>query len=133
MRQIVFLFYALFLGLFVSACGGGHPAENAAVSFFNAAYKGNTDKMLALLAGIDMKKESEKSMAKGKLEMMAGQAKAQAEKKGGFKSVGIDPDSKSEITENSATVYLIVKFGDGSTQKERVRLLTENGAWKVRI
>lgn len=133
MRQIVFLFYALFLGLFVSACGGGHPAENAAVSFFNAAYKGNTDKMLALVAGIDMKKESEKSMAKGKLEMMAGQAKAQAEEKGGFKSVGIDPDSKSEITENSATVYLIVKFGDGSTQKERVRLLTENGAWKVKF
>lgn len=84
MRQIVFLFYALFLGLFVSACGGGHPAENAAVSFFNAAYKGNTDKMLAFVPGIDMKKESEKSMAKGKLEMMAGQAKAQAEKKRRF-------------------------------------------------
>ena len=133
MRQIVFLFYALFFGLFVSACGGGHPAENAAVSFFNAAYKGNTDKMLALVPGIDMKKESEKNMAKGKLEMMAGQAKAQAEKKGGFKNVGIDPDSKSEITENSATVYLIVNFGDGSTQKERVRLLTENGVWKVKL
>ena len=133
MRKIAFLFYALFFGLFVTACGGGHPAENAAVSFFNAAYKGDTDKMLTLVSGVNMDKESEKGMAKGKLEMMAGQAKGDAEKNGGFKGVSVDPDSKSEISENSATVYLIVKFGDGSAKKERVRLVTENGAWKVKL
>lgn len=133
MRQIAFLFYALFFGLFIAACGGGHPAENAALSFFNAAYKGDTNKMLTLVAGVNMDKESEKGMAKGKLEMMSAQAKSEAEKKGGFKSVAIDPDLQSEISENSATVYLIVKFGDGSAKKERVRLVTENGAWKVKL
>ena len=138
MRQISQKFYVLFLALFLgvslAACGGGgNPAENAALGFYNAAYKGETDKMLSLAADVDMSKESEKSMAKGKLEMMSGAAKEEAGKKGGFKKVEVSPEKPSEIAEDKATVYVVTHFGDGTKKEERTRLVKENGAWKVKL
>lgn len=133
MRSIAFLFYALFLGLCVTACGGGHPAENAAVSFFTAAFQGDADKMVARLAGVDSQKESEKNMVKGKMQMMAAASKEHAQKKGGLKKVEIDTEKKTEINKQDATVFVVIHFGDGSTEKETANLIQENGAWKIKL
>ena len=133
MRKIAFLFYALFFGLFVTACGGGHPAENAAVSFYSAIMKGDTEKAISLWAGVDLSKESEKGMAKGKMEMVIADAKEKSRKKGGFLKVSVDSDTPSNISENSATVHLIFHYGDNSTEKESVQLKKENNQWKVAL
>ncbi len=90
--------------------------------------------MATLIEGFEKASPEQVSGAKGKLSMMAERAAQRSKEKGGFKSVRVDPKKKTIMKdENSATVFVEEVFGDGSVEPGEMRLVKENGKWKVKL
>ncbi len=129
MRQIALLFYALFFGLLLTACGG-HPAEKTAVSFYTNLLTGKTEKAISLSTlGNQMDGRNQMDgIVVGKMKAIIDETLRQ---KGGYQKVTVDSKTPSKITEDSAIVYVIIYFGDGTRERECVQVKKVNNQWKV--
>jgi hypothetical protein len=108
--------------IFALACAGSSPVS-AVKSFYKAIGEGDTDDALGLL--------SERTIATiGKDKLRAGlqNATRKALDKGGIKEVQITDE---QIADEIANVTVAVKYGNGTTETEKVKLVKEGAGWRL--
>ncbi|WP_343292149.1 DUF4878 domain-containing protein [Vandammella animalimorsus] len=116
----------------LSACSDvGSSPEATAKAFIKGVYGGDADAALKLVH-IPNGSPGEAEMAQGKVRAGVAEAKAKADKQGGFKDVEIKASEISPQDPNRANTTLRVVFKQGEKQ-ERVRTIKVDGKWKVRI
>ncbi|MBQ9682523.1 MAG: DUF4878 domain-containing protein [Neisseriaceae bacterium] len=123
----------LFMAFALSACGGGSP-EKVAEKFYAAIYKGDIDTVMSsLYIPASEKKPGVEEMMKGKLMMMIGEAKKQADAKGGVKKVSAEK-AQYNSDKTNATVNVTVVFKNKEQVSEDVKLVKdEKKQWKVNL
>lgn len=123
----------LFMAFALSACGGGSP-EKVAEKFYAAIYKGDIDTVMSsLYIPASEKKPGVEEMMKGKLMMMIGEAKKQADAKGGVKKVSAQK-AQYNSDKTNATVNVTVVFKNKEQVSEDVKLVKdEKKQWKVNL
>ena len=123
----------LFMAFALSACGGGSP-EKVAEKFYAAIYKGDIDTVMSsLYIPASEKKPGVEEMMKGKLMMMIGEAKKQADAKGGLKKVSA-AKAQYNSDKTNATVSVTVVFKNNEQVSEDVKLVKdEKKQWKVNL
>lgn len=123
----------LFMAFALSACGGGSP-EKVAEKFYAAIYKGDIDTIMASIYIPEKeKKPGVEEMMKGKLMMMIGEAKKQADSKGGVKKVSAEK-AQYNSDKTNATVNVTVVFKNNEQVSEDVKLVKdEKKQWKVNL
>lgn len=136
MRKVFAIFMAVFLGLTLAACGkSAATPENVAVEFMTNIWKGKTDALVEqiYLSEADKAKPGINEMVSGKLQMIAGQAKAQAEAQGGVASVSVI-DKQVDEAGGTAIVQVETKFKQGTkTDTSKVKLRKDGDVWKVKL
>lgn len=132
-NKILSFFSLLFLSLALTACGGGSP-EKVAQQFYTATYKGDIDTVMKLIyIPASEKKPGVEEMMKGKLMMMIGEAKKQADAKGGVKKVSAEK-AQYNSDKTNATVNVTVVFKNKEQVSEDVKLVKdEKKQWKVNL
>jgi Domain of unknown function (DUF4878) len=108
--------------LSVLACAGNSPGS-AAKGFYKAIGDGKTDEALDLL--------SEKTVSTiGKDKLSAGIQKATraALDKGGMADVEI---TNEQVANEVANVTVVVKYGNGTAETEKVKLVKEASGWRL--
>jgi hypothetical protein len=108
--------------LLVFACAGNSPASTVE-RFYRDIGDGKVDDALDLLS-----EQTIKTIGKEKL--LAGLRKATraALDKGGIKGVEI---TNEQIANELANVTAIVRYGNGSAETERVKLVKESLSWRL--
>ena len=122
MRRRLAIYAASVCVVAALACAGNSPSS-AVKSFYKAIGDGKTDTALSLL--------SERTVATiGQEKLRAGLQKAtrDALDKGGITDVQIiDEQIASEI----ANVTVVVKYGNGTTDTEKVKLVKDRSGWRL--
>jgi Domain of unknown function (DUF4878) len=116
------LFLLLPCILFALACLASGP-EATVKRFYSAVEDGEIDKAAEMLSSriVGM-------MGKDKLHRALSEQALDIKKKGGIKSLKIDEMTEvGEIAEGKVTLT----FGDGSTKSDKVKLIKEEGKWKL--
>ncbi|MBP3221228.1 MAG: DUF4878 domain-containing protein [Neisseriaceae bacterium] len=133
-NKILSFFSLLFLSLALTACGGGSP-EKVAQQFYTATYKGDIDTVMKLIyIPASEKKPGVEDMMKGKLTMIIGEAKQQADGKGGVKKIATEK-AQYNSDKTQATVKVTVTFKKDNEQvSENVKMIKdEKKQWKVNL
>ena len=132
-KKILSFFSMFVLAFALSACGGGSP-EKVAEKFYTAIYKGDIDTIMASIYIPEKeKKPGVEEMMKGKLMMMIGEAKKQADAKGGVKKVSAEK-AQYNSDKTNATVNVTVVFKNKEQVSEDVKLVKdEKKQWKVNL
>ncbi len=127
------IFLSLFCAFFLIACGAAMSApEEVAVQFTRFANEGKVNEMIGLMAGFENAKPDEISAVRGKLQMMLAASAEETQKKGGIKTVRVNPEKKTTMTdENTAQVSVEILFENGTKTTDELTLIKENGKWKV--
>lgn len=133
LHKISLFFSMLFVSFALTACGGGGP-EKVAEKFYAAIYKGDIDTVMSsLYIPANEKKPGVEEMMKGKLMMMIGEAKKQADSKGGVKKVSAEK-ARYNSDKTNATVNVTVVFKNKEQASEDVKLVKdEKKQWKVNL
>ena len=120
-RRFAVHFVCIF-AIFALACTGSSPSS-AVKSFYKAIGEGKTDDALDLL--------SERTIATiGKEKLRAGLQKAtsKALDKGGITDVQI---TNEQVATDIANVIVVVKYGNGTAETEKVKLVKEGSGWRL--
>lgn len=132
MRLAKLVFIAL-CAVFLAACGSNEP-KDVALSFEKAMIDGDVKKVMSQLYlaknGDKPLTDTDKQALEGKLMMMTGEAKRQADARGGFDKVEFVEET---VGENEAQVKMRIHFKDGSTSDDKVSLIKNDGKWKVNL
>lgn len=119
MKKILSLLPCLLLAV---ACLASGP-EATVKRFYSAMEDGEIDEAAGLLSGRIVG-----LLGEDKLRKALSEQALEIKKKGGIKSVKIDEMNEvGEIAEGKVTIT----FGDGSTKTDTVKLLKEDGKWKL--
>jgi hypothetical protein len=122
MRRRLAVHAVCLCAVFVLACAGRTPSS-AVKSFYKAIGDGKTDDAIALL--------SERTVAMvGKEKLRAGLQRATREAldKGGITDVQI---TNEQTANEIANVTAIVKYGNGTAETEKVKLVKEKAGWRL--
>ena len=130
LRAVAALLAALLLAL-LAACSSSNTPDEVVKTVISAAAKGDADTMLAHVSTKGLS-DSDVTMAKGKMNMMAADAQDKAQKSGGLKSVEIT-ESKIGSDGKTATVKYKEKYGDGTESSQETDLILEDGHWKMKL
>ncbi|WP_291026312.1 DUF4878 domain-containing protein [Helicobacter sp.] len=128
LKKFVTLIMGITLGVFFVGCGSS--PKDVAVSFMEDAYKGNGDKLIKYVYIPKKEEIGGKELAEGKLKAAAQRAKETAQEAGGLKNIEVVSE---EIKEKSAHIELRVHFKNGNHKVENVRLVNDDGKWKIRL
>ena len=133
LHKISLFFSILFVSFALTACGGGSP-EKVAEKFYTAIYKGDIDTIMASIYIPEKeRKPGVEEMMKGKLMMMIGEAKKQADGKGGVKQVKAEK-AQYNSDKTHATVNVTVVFKNKEQVSEDVKMVKdEKKQWKVNL
>lgn len=119
----------LSLGL-VGCFGGGGP-EGVVREFYGAVAKGDAEQATKFIA-LKQVSANEMMMAKGKIQMMVGEGKARIEANDGLAKVDVLEQKLSEDGE-SAQLQVQVTYKNGKTSSSRMKMVKEEGGWKIRL
>lgn len=100
----------------------GDPTHELPERFYTDIQQGNMDDAISLLGG------QFQMLGPDKLKMALQQTQAKMNAKNGLKGVEVQNVSGSD---SSKTVTLIMKFGDGSQERDMLSLGKVNGKWKI--
>jgi hypothetical protein len=106
----------------VLACAGGSPGS-AAKSFYKAIGDGKTDDALDLLS-----ERTVSTVGKDKLRAGLQKATRAALDKGGMADVQV---TNEQVANEIANVTVVVKYGNGTAETEKVKLVKESFGWKI--
>ena len=122
------------VSLLLAACSGKSP-EDTAQKFVSEIYNGNADAVVAMvyLDDADKQKPGVQEMLSGKIKASVAEQKALAEKQGGVESITAEPAAIDPADSNRANVSVTTKFKNGKTDTDRVRLISVDGTWKIRL
>lgn len=119
MKKLLSLLPCLLLAV---ACLASGP-EATVKRFYSAIEDGEVDKAAGLLSSRIVS-----LLGEDKLRKALSEQALEIQKKGGIKSINIDEMNEvGEIAEGKVTLT----FGDGSTKTDTVKLLKEDGKWKL--
>ncbi len=122
MKKYLILF-SMFFALIFAACGSSNDPESVAVSYIEKLAAGD-ESTLDLLA---KENRGEKYDEAGKAMLKA--IGDEVTKKGGLKSVKV---KDTKIEGDNATVVLEVVIGEEKPDESTIRLVKEDGNWKVK-
>lgn len=126
-----------FASLFtLTACGDdNNTPEKTAVTYVQAIYQGdiNTAAKLVYLSEKDKSQPGVDNMVKGKLEGFAADAKKKAEQQGGIKTINADPAVYSENKEQAQVSVNILFKKSEKADKPKLRLISTDDGWKVKL
>lgn len=108
--------------IFALACAGRSPSS-AVKSFYRAIGEGKTDDALGLLS-----EQTIATIGKDKLRAGLQGATRKALDKGGIKEVQITDE---QVANEVANVTVVVTYGNGTTETEKVKLVKEGAGWRV--
>jgi uncharacterized protein YbaA (DUF1428 family) len=117
-----------FFALAVVGCSSSTP-EGVVQDFYKAVAANKVDDAIAYFSLRDVEK-NDLTAAKGKMQMLVGEAHSQIEKRGGLESVTA---TMGEQKDDFARVRVELKFKNGETRGENVTLVKDDGDWKIRI
>jgi hypothetical protein len=113
----------ILLSLGIIGCGLLNRGPEATVkNFYKAVENGNFDDAINLLSN------KVKSMGKDKLRAGLAEVTREMKSKGDVKSLDI---TKMDITGDMADGQVKLEFGNGSSKTEAVKLIKEDGAWRL--
>lgn len=117
-----FIIAALLISIGVIGCGSSSgPADVAKDFMMKIADNDNS--------AIDhLSPQLVQALGKEKLEKGIKKESESIEKKGGIKSIEVEEET---IEEKTAVLKLKITYGDGSSKKDNVNLLLEDGKWKI--
>ncbi len=134
-KKILGLFGAVLVAVTLSACSSKSP-EDVAISFVEASYKGNADKMMDMiyLPADKQDQPGTKDMLSGKLKQAAAKSKENADRKGGVKDITVQ-ESKIDEANGLGQVIVNIDFKNEGSQSEtdRVKLIQNDGQWKISL
>jgi hypothetical protein len=122
MRRRLVIHAACACVIFALACAGSSPSS-AVKSFYNAIGEGKTDDALGLLS-----EQTVATIGKDKLRAGLQGATRKAMDKGGIKEVQITDE---QIVNEIANDTVVVKYGNGTTETEKVKLVKEGAGWRL--
>ncbi|WP_051233875.1 DUF4878 domain-containing protein [Halomonas halocynthiae] len=117
--------------LLLAGCGGSDSPQEVLTEFYETVADNDADKAIDYVSTSGLK-ESEMSMAKGKLQMIVGEFYGKAEDKGGLKNIEITDVTLSD-DETQAQVKVVLTFGNGETMRSTDKLVKEDGDWKLSL
>jgi hypothetical protein len=120
MKHFIKLALALFVALFMTACGNSPPST--AVDYTKAISAGNFDAAIAMMDPTMLVMGQEKAKA------AFGMQKAMFDTMGGVSGVSVENE---KIEGEIAQVTLKVQFGNGTSDNQLVVLKKIDGKWKV--
>jgi ketosteroid isomerase-like protein len=124
MRRKIARHAACVFVLFAFACASNSPAS-AVKRFYKAIGDGKTDDALDLLSD-----RTVSTAGKEKLRAGIQNATRAALDKGGMKDVQI---TNEQVASEIANVTAVVRYGDGTAQTEKVKLVKEGLGWKLQL
>jgi len=112
----------------LAACSGGKP-EDTLDRFYRAAEKGDVDTAMKQMSFANVP-AANMVQAKGKIQMIVGEAQNMIKANGGYDSLEI---IESKIAEDgkTATVRAKLKFKNGKDKADNARLAKEDDGWKI--
>ena len=81
----------------------------------------------------DKQKPGVQEMLSGKIKAGVAEQKAFAEQQGGVESITAEPAAIDPKDNNRANVNVKTQFKSGKTHPDRVRLISVDGTWKIRL
>jgi len=125
------LFWLLLTVLALAACGAADKPEDVAQAFFKAAAAGNADAVIKLIYLEEV--PADKMMeAKGKVQMIVGEAAREAKANGGLKKIEV-LETSLETDQDRAKVKVGLTFGNGKEDTESMALRRNAKKWQVVI
>ena len=107
-----------------SACQLGGP-EAVIKKFYRALEKGNLEEAVSLLSS-----RITETLGEEKIKTGLAEAAREMQQKGGVKSLEI---TQMNVTGEIADAQVKLKYGNGSIDTEKVRLIKEKGRWKIDV
>lgn len=133
-RCCLHLSFSLPLALGLSACATITPeqSQDALIQrFYALVAAGDFDACIALVSARNISSEQLASFEYKLRRLLAG-AKGMIDSKGGLAKVEVVERKMSE-EEQVIKLRVLVSYRDGSTRRERINLVQEEGVWKVRL
>ncbi len=127
--SVRFLMSVVFIFMFaiISGCGSAGSGPGTTVEkYYQAVESGKSDAALKLFSS----KELEDEDTKKKLLALIAMGTEEIKTKDGIKSIEIE---KEEIDGDSAKVTAKVTYGNGKTDSQKVKLIKEDGKWKLTL
>lgn len=125
-------FAALAAAFLLAACGARTP-EDAAKRFVEKSYTGDADAVIAMIYIPEQDKAGIEDILHGKVKAGVAKQKEYADSKGGLAEITADPAETSPDDANRASVKVHMRFKQGETNTDRVRLIKDGNDWKVRL
>lgn len=120
-RSSIWLVLICLLLMFV-ACNVFSPGPSKTVqNFLYAIEKGNIDEARKLCSS------GLQTMLGPKLNMVLTAQSEQMRQQGGIKSI----DVKEQVVGQMASVQVVIKYGNGQSERSAMNLLKENGVWRI--
>lgn len=134
MRAINKCLSVLSVLLLLAACSGDSP-EKTAKKFIAESYGGNADAVIAMVYMPDEQKEKpgEKEIVSGKIKASVAKQKQYAEGRGGIDEITAEPARIDPEDSKRANVRVKIRFKQGDTHQDYVRLIDTGKGWKVRL
>ena len=134
MKTMTKLVSTFAVSLLLAACAAKSP-EDTAKKFVSELYNGNADAVVAMvhLDDADKQKPGVQEMLSGKIKAGVAEQKAFAEQQGGVESITTEPAAIDPKDNNRANVNVKTQFKSGKTHTDRVRLISVDGTWKIRL
>ena len=129
-RCCLYLSFSLPLALGLSACATTTPeqSQDALIQRFYALMAaGDFDACIALISARNISRKQLASFEHKLRRMLAG-AKGMIDSKGGLAKVEV---VERTLSEDVVKLRVLVSYRDGSTRRERINLVQEEGVWKV--
>ncbi|QEY25336.1 DUF4878 domain-containing protein [Neisseria zalophi] len=116
------------------ACSG-HSPEDTAKDFTQKSYEGDAEAVIAMIHFPDQEKNKPgvEDMLNGKVKAAVSQQKAYADEYGGIDEISADPAVISGENNDAAQVEVHIRFKQGETKDDNVRLIKTDDGWKVRL
>jgi hypothetical protein len=114
----------------LSACSGGKP-EDTLDKFYRAAEKGDVETAVKQISFASVKAD-EMTMAKGKVQMIVGEAQKMIKANDGYKSMEV-LESKIDSEGKTATVRAKLLFNNGKDKADNAKLVKDSDGWKIVI
>jgi hypothetical protein len=113
--------------LTLAGCSAPSP-ENTVEKYYKAVAANHVDEAVSCFSLSDVKESDDLTAVKGKLQMIVGDHHSKIQKKGGLDSIATRTLKQEN---NSAEVEATVKFKNGETKKETIRLSKDGSDWKL--
>ena len=110
----------LLLCLSIVGCSSSNSPSGVVKDFYKYTADGKTNEAVALVTG----------KGQGLVAAFLPALTEDIKEKGGIKSIDI---IKEEISGDTATVTLVLKFGNGSTKEDSSELIKQDGKWKMHV